>query len=636
MSAQLKALTIQNGTTRRILDASSLEVGLGVNSAAGQDLTVKAADFGAGTGVGQLLHIIGGFGGATSGNGGFVDIGGGTATSGRGGGVYLHGGDSATGAGGAASLYGGNGTTNGGDVNVNVGTGAATGNILIGSSGAACPIYLGYSTAGSIVDVQDFAANAAPDALFHVGAFAMSFNGLQNHEINVAAPTPAATAGKTLTVKAGPSTTTGTGGTLYLHGGAAPGTGAIGNTGGDVEIQGGLASGSIGAGGGSVRVLGADATGNRPPGNVNVTGGNAVAKNGGGYVHITAGDTATYHQNGGAINLHAGSCTATTTSDVGIGGPINIVAGNSGANNGGSIAITAGNGVAPFGANGGSVFIDAGNRAGEIYVCGDVLIGSNTTTQNVYVNSLTTTYLQQAGSNAVEIKANSYFDSGSYPYLAEVESGAVLRCANGGLIDLPPNFGINAGGIGNTTGYTAYANPGVGAGFGQVTATNLNTLTAGPASDASTLHYHSSAPGALVEYLATTTETVKVGTPVVAVTGVSGVNTVQNADANGGSTREGCVGLAVAAGAPAAAQNIAIAGILPVPYGAGQSFDAASTALLVVAGATAYVSETVGLLTVVAPNAGPSSVQKVGMIISVDGTNANLLLQIGDLTLLPA
>jgi hypothetical protein len=65
MSAQLKALTIQSGTSRRILDTSSLEVGLGINSAAGQDLTVKAANFGAGAGnfiqkVGTLADVTGG------------------------------------------------------------------------------------------------------------------------------------------------------------------------------------------------------------------------------------------------------------------------------------------------------------------------------------------------------------------------------------------------------------------------------------------------------------------------------------------------------------------------------------------------------------------------------------------------
>ena len=43
MSAQFKALTIQSGTTRRILDASSLEVGAGINSAAGQSLTILSS-----------------------------------------------------------------------------------------------------------------------------------------------------------------------------------------------------------------------------------------------------------------------------------------------------------------------------------------------------------------------------------------------------------------------------------------------------------------------------------------------------------------------------------------------------------------------------------------------------------------
>jgi hypothetical protein len=825
MSAQFKALTIQNGTSRRILDNSSLEVGLGVNSATGQDLTVHAADFGLGTGTGQQLLITGSAGGTVAGNGGVVDIHGGSSTSGQGGNAWLHGGDSAAGNGGGIAIYGGNGLgggSAGGDVFVDVGTGAATtGSIYIGSDGAACPVYLGSGASGSIVDVQDFGFNNLTNSLFHVGAAEMLFNSRQNHsirvassvagvgmgltltsgdgvgapggDINIATGTSDTTttgglfigsrfsaaadtgvvrilsgngvtgsgqitiaagttsgaasiggslimhagksngsggtggsvfieaggsstlnqwgkisigtgypadsddwtsvvfigngqnlpnqrntvnihdgsntvdalflvgasamtfnnqhnhfvnvagassgAGKALTVKAGAGATTGNGGSTFIEGGNSA-VGAIANAAGSVFINGGAPGGTTSGSGGSVSITAHDALGQGVPGFIELQAGNAIAKQDGGYIGITAGDTASFQQSGGNIDLYAGNCTASTTTSTGLGGTINIVAGGSGASNGGDIAITAGNGIAPFGANGGTVFIDAGNRAGETHVCGDVLVGTSTTTENIVLNSQTQTSLQHSNSDVIHIKTNSpAFDFATYPSLAEIETASILRCVSGGMIDLPAGFGINAGGIGSSVGYTVYANPLPNPGpNGQVTAANLNTLTAGPASDASTLHYHSSAPGALVEYLATTAEVPMVGSPVVGVLGLDGVNTVQLADANGGAARQGCVGLANTTTA-ATGQPIAISGILPVPYA---TFDAASSGFLA-AGKTVYVSEqgttlTAGYLTVVAPNTpiAASSVQKVGMIVSINTvTNiANVLLQIGDLTLL--
>lgn len=42
MSAQFKALTIQSGITRRILDADSLEVGAGINISIGDMAVIPA------------------------------------------------------------------------------------------------------------------------------------------------------------------------------------------------------------------------------------------------------------------------------------------------------------------------------------------------------------------------------------------------------------------------------------------------------------------------------------------------------------------------------------------------------------------------------------------------------------------
>jgi hypothetical protein len=71
--------------------------------------------------------------------------------------------------------------------------------------------------------------------------------------------------------------------------------------------------------------------------------------------------------------------------------------------------------------------------------------------------------------------------------LVTIANGVLFETVGSGMINLPQNFEIN--GVG-----TFYANPGTG----QVTSFNLNTLTAGPASNADALHTHSTLSGGLV------------------------------------------------------------------------------------------------------------------------------------------
>jgi hypothetical protein len=605
-------------------------------------------------------------------------VGGDTATGAVGGSATVKGGDNADVAGGNAVLTGGNGQTAGGRARVLGGNGnpgtTATGGVAEVTGGSSGDGATGNGGAVTINGGQAASTNGNGGSITVTAANATG-TGLAGTVNILAGVGGSSSAGGTVSIDGGAGQTGQIGGPVLITGGTTAGTvgglvriqgNSSGVTGGAVSLLGGNGS----TNGGTALVQAGSASGENVGGTTNIFGGNNAGNTGGPvYVQGGVGTNINFH---GAVNIGVAhtsvtnistTATGSATTNIGNGltaGSPNTVIIHAGiaANNGRfeidssivhfktggdyTIQVDPGNGAGALNiasadalsgnTNGNDLYLYAGNESGTgiggnlfldsggSVTTGDISIGV-AGAQNLTLNAATRMFFTYGGTNVAIIRDNVDADSGTYPNALRIQSGAVLRADAGGMIDLPTSFTINKIA-------TNYATPGTG----QVTAANLNTLTAGSASDASALHYHASTPGGLSEYLATTTEAVLVGTPVVALTGLSGINTVQNAIANGGAARQGCVGLAVVAGAPAVAQNIAVAGVLPVPY---TSFDAASTGLIV-AGAAVYVSETTQKLTVVAPNGAGTSSQKVGMILSVTGTVANLLLQIGDLTLLPA
>ena len=647
MSAQLKALTIQNGTTRRILDTSSLEVGLGINSAAGQQLTILSSDAAVASGLsGYALTVRAGAGDGV-GAGGDASINGGTpgaaGVGGAAGGVFLSG-AAAVGSdalGGTVGGYGGDSTGSqpGGDLEFIAGKGGNTsgvgGRALFqagaggtGGTGGLAIVYggdagTGGSTVGGAASVQGSSSG-------HTGGAVTVFGG-GYHAFG-----PSATIGGTATIKGGDSALENNGADTFVLGGNHTGSG--GGGGGSSVIRGGQGASigfhgrvDIGLSNTSTTNISTTASGSA---NTNIGNGLVSGQN---TVTIHAGSSANngrfviasrnmLFQSGGNYVIAVGSSNTA--------GDLNISAGSaaSGDNNGRDLRLSGGDESGA--AVGGSLYLNAGGDSfpGNVYM---------QYAQDIAISSQGNTFLRQNGADTLTILANSYFDSPSYPYLAEVESNAILRCINGGMIDLPAGFGINAGGIGNTTGYTVYANPLPNPGpNGQVTAANLNTLTAGAASDASTLHYHSTSPGgsaSVVISMIADDPAFALGATVIAYAGVSGNAHNGNAGApvfpvgfSGGDI----VGLSstAASGVAPYALPVQTSGILTgIPIG---QFDLpAPTAAQ--RGARVYASTTTGKLTLTAPSGSGNFVQKVGVLTDViGGTTANVDVQIGDMTIL--
>lgn len=273
---------------------------------------------------------------------------------------------------------------------------------------------------------------------------------------------------------------------------------------------------------------------------------------------------------------------------------------------GGSLSIRAGDSAT----GGGDLNLDAGGdgiNSGEIHIGG-------------------------VHSSLVSIEINTTVGGGSTPYLTfgssniTVQNGITLTTTGTGMIDLPQNFEIN-----NVA--TVYATPG----SGQVTAANLNTLTAGAASDASTLHTHSTIPGAVPTVAVTAAEAIGKGMAVgMAYDGVSAEKAYKATMTSVGGVpvvKANVVGLAPAAYGAGAA-TVAVAGEITADDASwvGGTRPAPNAD----EGKPVYVSTTAGLLTLTAPSASGDVVQKVGVVsfcAPAGGGGNNLtriIIQIGD------
>lgn len=196
---------------------------------------------------------------------------------------------------------------------------------------------------------------------------------------------------------------------------------------------------------------------------------------------------------------------------------------------------------------------------------------------------------------------------GSTGKFTTVVTGATLRTTGTGMIDLPSTFKIA------TVSTTA-----------NVSAANLNTLTAGPASDASALHTHTGLAASTLAMTKTAGEALVAGN-VIALQDDAGTPSAYKADADGTGQLPYAVGFVTAAVSAAANATVYIAGEVPVADAVWDALPAVTDV-----GMTVYMSETVGNVTLTAPTTSGSTVQKVG-VVSVGGTGAvKVLIQIGD------
>jgi hypothetical protein len=142
----------------------------------------------------------------------------------------------------------------------------------------------------------------------------------------------------------------------------------------------------------------------------------------------------------------------------------------------------------------------------------------STTAGALSIAGATDLNLASSSSDKVNIKngaTNALIVDGTAATLT-VQNGYELNTTGTGMINLPQNFKINSVA-------TAYATPGTG----QVTAANLNTLTAGPSSNADSLHTHSGVNAAQIIIPGTTT-----GLTTGDFVYVSGTNTFSKTDAS--------------------------------------------------------------------------------------------------------
>ena len=736
MSAQLRALTIQNGTTQRIAAGSFLDPGAGLSSvavtmgvgfdAAGGALTIgtNSASIALDTGATGAKSIAVGGANASS-----VSI----QSNGASSSVTL----AATGASATMSL----------DATTTIDIGATTATVVnVGRAGQTVnfPGIVNFNGTSASPDVTfngDVTIGTNPydgdtlqinSAIINNAGWSANdtlvFLSTQAHNIRI--DTNASGVGHALSISAGSSSNaTSVGGALSLRAGAGNTTG----NGGIASLIGGVA-GATGVGGGANVTGGQSATGDG--GGVTVAGGSATVEGNGGIVSIQGGDafTATSKTSGSVTVNAGGGCGAgsviygyvslgdTTTSSVKlgdgvsndvqvhpgtsgnsgvfqvyaasmdfiqganyrirvtpqgttntIGNQLSILAGDgNGTAKGGPLYLSGGNATAATadGGNsnliggdamtsgtggainiqggtspaavGGSVGINGGSGGNQD---GNVLVGASST-YNVSINAENITYLQYAGNDAMQIKANPDGDVGTFPRILEIESGSIVRAVSGGMIDLPQNFEIFAS-------PTAYANPGTNDGVhGQVTAANLNILTAGSASNASALHTHTGISGAINVILPPITAgeaIVAVGSPIfVAGPTTAGFN-VNETSAGPGTSRGTAAGNVIGLAATVPATNVAgqpftvmVAGEVTVPFTTVAPATGGGWVTQPVAadvGNVVYASKTSGKLTMdVSTGAGYGTydvVQKVGILYSSDGADANVVLvQVGDVTIL--
>lgn len=195
---------------------------------------------------------------------------------------------------------------------------------------------------------------------------------------------------------------------------------------------------------------------------------------------------------------------------------------------------------------------------------------------------------------------------------AVIQAGATLSTTGTGNISLPNNASARF----NIEGVAVSAN---------VTAANLGTLTAGPASNADALHTH--ALGGVASTVAesgTAGATLAVG-QLLAYDDATGPKLVL-ADANGGTELVNAIGFcSLAAASSGDPTTVVTKGKASVPDAYWDSLPGTGAV-----GQVVYMSETAGKVTLTAPSGSGSTVQKVG-IVAVGGTGAVMVsVQIGD------
>ena len=568
--------------------------GQGTGGAGGQAIIAG----GAGSTVGGATSVTGGAGAA--GVGGQASLVGGLGST-TGGAIVVRGGVGTAAAGGAIGITSGNGATAAGNVTIGVGTGG-TGTITIGGTNATTTT-IGLSSATSLLDLLSIIITPTVHFLKEV-----------DHTLQVDPSTTATAAGGAFSILAGTGATTGAGGAANVTGGSSSAT--AGSAAGAATLSGGrsfsdqpggtatLTGGKTTAAGGQARVLGTGgAAGGFAGGAITVHSGGSTGAVAGSNIDILAGGSE--DGTGGLVSVAGGLGGTLTT---GTGGALNLTGGASAIEGAGGTATLAGGAAATATAtahNGGNVAINGGVASGA-GTNGLVLVG-------------------QANTSAINLYANTV-----------IQAGRVLSCVSTAYIDLPGgsataanNFAINGVHVHNVLG------------TGQVTAPNLDTLTAGPASNADNLHTHA-ALAASVTISLTAGETIAQGAPVFAqATSGQGfnINEINNAGARGTRAKNG-LGLA---SAPTTATNpviIVIAG--EVTVAAALFVDNANAAYQPVVGDIGNVvwgaakTGSNGLLTMDVSNfVSGDLVQKFGILVATDGANANIVnVQVGDCVLL--
>lgn len=480
---------------------------------------------------------------------------------------------------------------------------------------AAANITLGNATTNTVA----FVAQVGP-----VGNQNVTFVKELNHTISIDASTTASSGGGDMSVAGGDA--------------AASATGLAAGAGGDVSLfsgAGGSASSTGNAGnGGTASLFGGEGGNTTGAGNAGQGGDVFIFGGGGGSTTGSTGDGG----EGGDISIACGDGGAgTATEPAGGGGDLSIVAGNAGSAGGGA------------GNDGGNITMDAGNATGA-GLDGSITIGTNNT-RNVDIGSLANnsinlfggvgtlatgtgaltitsataaTWKTSAGLLTIEgfagIQLNggaaaSYVTVGVTANQIQVQAGRTLSTTGTGNINLPNNasarFQIEAVAV-----------------SANVTAANLGTLTAGPASNADALHTHAAIAVTNISVSGTTGEAIAAGNLVSwrDNTGAPGTPRIYLADADGAATLVNAVGFTPAAVGSGLAAAIYVSGEIAVPDASWTGGVPATTDV----GKRVYMSTTPGLVTLTAPTASGNTTLKVG-IVTVGGAGAvKVNIQIGE------
>jgi hypothetical protein len=318
---------------------------------------------------------------------------------------------------------------------------------------------------------------------------------------------------------------------------------------------------------------------------VNAAGGNLTVAGGNG--NGTGG--------GGNLSLDAGTGTPNGNVNVGATNAVGIVIGHSG-----STTTVTGN---------------LTQLTGAVSLTGNAASTFTTTAGLLSLGGAGGTDLSSGGNAALNIS-----NVGPVVTLA-VPTGATLGTTGTGMINLPQNFEISGTA-------TAFSTPGTG----QVTATNLNTLTAGPASDASSLHTHTGLTASQLSF----TSTAGVGGvtlgQLVAIENNAGVPGVIPANAAGPlSTLQNAIGMAAGTAAASAPVSVITNGDISVP---DAFWDGGAPAVTTV-GERVYASDvTAGNWTLTPTSTSGSTIIRVGIVTQGGAGAVKVSLQIGDGTVL--